>query len=100
MPGKYYLTVGDLRELLNAIDPEHDDNMVVLSEDAEGNGFSPLVEAEQAIYQPIRTWMGERGHLEDGEDAWSSDPAEWTDIGYEDHPELKPRRALILWPVN
>ncbi len=51
------LTVKDLRDLLDGLP---DDMLVVLSKDAEGNGYSPLEEAEQAMYLPESSWAGER----------------------------------------
>jgi hypothetical protein len=53
-----YLRVGELRRHLDGL---RDDVLVVLSKDAEGNGFSPLAEAELSDYEPETTWSGDVG---------------------------------------
>lgn len=76
------MTVGELLESLAGLKP---DMLVVLQEDAEGNGYSPLSGAEIAYYVPLSTWSGEvysqedlasEGHVAGGQD------------------------VLVLWPVN
>lgn len=72
------------------------DTVVVLSKDAEGNGFSPLIRAGGAVasmYLPRTTWSGQhylteedRQSLSDA-DAWEPAP-----------PEAIP--AVVLWPTN
>ena len=49
------MTVGELRERLATLD---DAMLVVLSRDAEGNGYSPLSVLSQALYYPISSWSG------------------------------------------
>ena len=41
------MTVKNIKELLKEYD---DDDIVVLSEDSEGNGFSPLADISVAVY--------------------------------------------------
>jgi hypothetical protein len=50
------MTVGQLREFLAG---QPDDRLVVMSKDAEGNGYSPLAVAEEAMYLAETTWSGE-----------------------------------------
>ena len=49
-------TVGDLIDYL-ATQPR--DRKVVMSKDAEGNGFSPLADASEGMYAADSTWSGE-----------------------------------------
>lgn len=54
---QFVITAGRLRELLTDV-PE--DTPVILSKDAEGNGYSPLsnVETEGQVYEPESTLAG------------------------------------------
>ena len=70
-------TVGDLRKLLEILP---DDMPVVLSSDAEGNGYSPLSITERALYVQENTWSGE-----------VFDPGDAPDNAV---------IALVLYPVN
>ncbi len=74
------MNVGDLRRLLEGHD---EDTLVVLSKDAEGNGFSPLDELDEPgrhRYFPSSTWAGEvEGADEVGDDG---------------------EKVVVLWPVN
>jgi hypothetical protein len=76
------MTVRELIAALQGVDP---DMMVVLQEDAEGNGYSPLAGAEPAYYVAESTWSGTAYGQED--------------IDGGDAPEGG-QTALILWPVN
>jgi hypothetical protein len=76
------MTVGELLESLAGLKP---DLMVVLQEDAEGNGYSPLAGAEVGYYVPQSTWSGD---VYSQEDIDNGDAEE----GGQD--------VLILWPVN
>ena len=76
------MKVRELIEELQAVDP---DMLVVLQEDAEGNGYSPLAGAEPAYYVATSTWSGDVYGQED------IDSGEAPDGG---------QTALILWPVN
>lgn len=51
-----YLTVKELRELLEGLD---DDLPVILQQDAEGNGYRLGYGGEQAYYQEKSSWHGE-----------------------------------------
>jgi hypothetical protein len=50
------MTVGELRTLLLEAS---DDDVVVLSKDAEGNGHSPLASGWLGKYVPASTWSGD-----------------------------------------
>lgn len=73
------MTVGQLKEELAGMD---DELIVVMSKDAEGNGYSPLSGVETAVYEAESNWSGEV-HEEDDEDLY---------------PDT--RRCVVLGPVN
>lgn len=50
------MTVGQLRARLAGY---HDDLPIVMSKDAEGNGYSPLEDVEATLYVAHTTWSGE-----------------------------------------
>jgi hypothetical protein len=68
------MTVAKLINLLSKSDPN---SIVILSKDAEGNGYSPLDSLTNAYYHAETTWYGEV--TDDGEGG-------------------KP--ALVLYPIN
>lgn len=69
------MKVKELIELLQKEDPERE---VVMSKDAEGNDFSPLVEDfSTGQYVPENTWSGE--FIQDQQEG---------------------QKALCLWPTN
>lgn len=77
--GERPITVGQLRAWLAHVP---DDAPIVMSKDAEGNGFSPLAEAESdARYVPESTWAG------------------YVPCSDEDDPEGT-ERVVMLWPTN
>jgi hypothetical protein len=72
------MTIGELKTRLAELQNESalgDDTPLILSKDAEGNGFSPLAEMTVEFYAATSTWSGE---LDDDE-------------GVE---------SIVLWPVN
>lgn len=89
----HVMTVARLRD---ALAPLPDDMPVILQKDAEGNGYSPLAEANQAMYLPESTWAGDVYPTpEDMPRLIEIDP------GYaESEPPDEAVRALLLGPVN
>ena len=84
-------TVGELRDLLNGLDP---DLIIVMSKDGEGNGFSPLAEAYEAWYEADSTWSGnviDADYLGVEEDAEDDEIQERLDAA---------DKCVVLWPVN
>ena len=71
-------TVAELRQALEGVD---DEMRVVMSRDAEGNGYSPFAEAGVMYYSPST------GDVVDQD--------EMTEYGQHDS-----RPALVLWPVG
>lgn len=66
---------------LQALPPNHE---VVLSKDAEGNGFSPLADIGVYMYVPDSTWSGSVVGKEDAEEQ---------DEKYQEN-------SVVLWPTN
>jgi hypothetical protein len=86
------MTVRELRVLLaNA----NDDDLVVLSKDAEGNGYSPLRGTWDAIYVPDSTYSGNvymrELTTEDRVEGYTEEDLYEGDDG---------QPALVLTPVN
>ncbi|MFJ4785095.1 hypothetical protein [Streptomyces sp. NPDC088794] len=86
------MTLAELRAQLDALNLP-DDTLVVLAKDAEGNGHSPLVEAEHAMYLADTTWSGERYMTEEQRLA-ETEPDE-----YSEAPDGSVH-AVFLWPTN
>lgn len=86
------MTLNELRKQLDALNVPGD-TPVILAKDAEGNGFSPAVEAEVALYAADSTWSGER-YMTEAERQATGQPDE-----YSEAPEGSVR-AVFLWPTN
>jgi hypothetical protein len=88
------MTVGDLRAALADVS---DDTLVVLSKDGEGNGFSPLADADtDSMYVPHTTWSGETKLKTLTPELQAQGFAvEDTAFGFSEAVE-----AVVLWPVN
>lgn len=74
----------NVKELRDALYDYPDNLEVILQKDAEGNGYSPLAGAADAMYQAESTWSGEAIHSDD------YDP--------EDYPDAI--KVVVLWPVS
>lgn len=86
------MTLAELRAQLDALNLP-DDTIVILAKDAEGNGHSPLVEAEHAMYLADTTWSGER-YLTEEQRLAKEEPDDWFQAPKEAVP------AVFLWPTN
>jgi hypothetical protein len=86
------MTIDELRKQLDGLNAPGD-TPVILAKDAEGNGFSPLTEAEVAMYATVSTWSGERYMTE--EDRQAEDEPD----DYAEAPD-DAVRAVFLWPTN
>ncbi len=75
------MKVSELIEMLEALDADSD-AIVILAKDGEGNGFSPICEADAAHYIPFNKYSGECIHTDD----------------VDDHPDAV--SCVCLWPVN
>jgi hypothetical protein len=86
--------VSELKRLLDGFD---DDATIVMSKDAEGNGFSPLEELNQGIYNPLSTWAGEFWHVTRLNHLPTDE--ELAEQGLSPRPE-NVELAVCFWPVN
>jgi hypothetical protein len=86
------MTLDELRKQLDALDMPGG-TPVILSKDAEGNGFSPAVEAEVAMYAAETTWSGER-YMAEADRQATGIPDEY------DEAPADAVRAVFLWPTN
>ncbi len=86
------MTLDELRAELAQLDMPGD-TVVVMSEDGEGNGFSPLAEVETAMYSAESTWSGER-YMTEADRQAQADPDD-----YREAPESAVA-AVFLWPTN
>lgn len=83
-------TVGQLiyllqEEIKNGLSP---DALIVLSKDAEGNGFSPCSSLGIGVYESHSTWSGEFY-----DDAYLEEETEFP-------PAADSVPAVSLWPTN
>lgn len=85
------VTVGELRDLLNGLDPNL---VIVMSKDGEGNGFSPLAEAYEAWYEADNTWSG---NIIDADYLAVEEDATVDEIQERLHGATE---CVVLWPVN
>lgn len=84
----------NVKELKEAIADLPDDMEVILQKDAEGNGYSPLADADpEAVYIAETTWCGDVYDTRWTPEDACKDEEEWEEI-------LAKPRALILAPVN
>lgn len=89
------MTVTELRAVLADLP---DDMPVVMASDAEGNSFSPLEDADQAMYVADSTWSGDVYNTpEDLAEKMARPNSEWTE---EDAAPDDAVRVLLLGPVN
>ena len=86
------MTLAELRAQLDALNLP-DDTPVILAKDGEGNGHSPLSEAEHAMYLADTTWSGER-YLTEADRQAEEDPDD-----YSEAPD-DAVHAVFLWPTN
>lgn len=74
------------KELLAALEGVPDETLIVLSKDGEGNGYSPLADAESAFYLADSTWSG---------DVYDEDADE-----EEDRPPAGAVPCVVFSPIN
>ncbi len=88
------MTLGQLIEQLTLLRDElGDDALVVMSEDSGGNGYSPLAEAEIAMYAANTTWSGER-YMTEADRLAEVNPDEYAQA------PADAVKAAFLWPTN
>ncbi|MCX4826341.1 hypothetical protein OG883_42635 [Streptomyces sp. NBC_01142] len=87
------MTLAELRRELAKVDHLPGDTIVILSKDAEGNGFSPLDEVDPSMYHAETEWSGEHYMTEEARQAQDR-PNDYTKAP--DDAVL----AICLWPTN
>lgn len=86
------MTLDELRAELAELDLPGN-TIVVLAKDGEGNGFSPLADTEEAMYDAESTYSGDR-YMTDEDRETTGEPDE-----YNAAPDSAVV-ALFLWPTN
>jgi hypothetical protein len=87
------MTLDELRDRLRTLEHLPGSTLVVLAEDTEGNGFSPLHEAVPGMYLAETSFSGEHYPTEEQRLA-EDDPDEYAPAPDEAVP------AVFLWPTN
>ncbi|MFF1709273.1 hypothetical protein [Streptomyces sp. NPDC058268] len=87
------MTLAELRTQLRTLEHLPESTLVVLAKDAEGNGFSPLCEAEPGMYLADTTYSGEHYLTEEQRQA-EDEPDEYSQAPDGAVP------AVFLWPTN
>jgi len=78
-----------VKDLIAELSELPGDMEVIMSKDAEGNGFSPWADLCVGEYIPETTWYGE-----------FSDSEEDDETGTETGIPAERQNAVALWPVN
>lgn len=87
------MTLAELRAAIAALDHLPGDTLVILAEDSEGNGFSPIDEVDQSMYRADTEWSGER-YMTDAARQAQNVPA-----AYRKAPD-DAVLAVCLWPAR
>ncbi len=82
-----------IAQLTQLRDAHGGDTPCVMSKDGEGNGFSPLFEADIAMYAAESTYAGDR-YMTEADRLAADDPDEYTEA-----PD-DAVKAVFLWPTN
>lgn len=82
-----------LRAQLAGLDHLPGETIVVLAKDGEGNGYSPLAEVEDAMYDADSTYSGQR-YMTDAVYTALDDPDDYSQAPESAVP------AVFLWPTN
>jgi len=86
------MTVKRLKERLQDVP---DDLVVIVQQDSEGNGYSPLSGCYTgAIYKPTGDWGGDVLNLSDSADSHCMTEKKWI------HSKAKYPHCLVLYPTN
>jgi hypothetical protein len=81
-----------VKELIELLSKENPERIVIMSRDAEGNGYSPLSSLWAGAYKADTTWCGEVGI--------ESLTPELRQQGYGEGDICEGQPAIILSPVN
>jgi len=87
------MKISELIAQLKAVQNVAGDVDVILSEDSEGNAYSPAGVTERGMYRPINSWSGEIGIREL--------TPELIEEGYGPDDILDgASEAVVIWPIN
>jgi hypothetical protein len=85
-----------IRELIEELKTYPQDSVVVMSEDGEGNGYSPLSGFSDGVYVPESTWNGDyhvgRALTKELEEAGYTEEDVYDGEDAQD--------CVVLWPTN
>lgn len=84
------MTLAELRAQLDALNLP-DTTPVILARDAEGNGYSPVAQVDDAMYEAESTYSGQ---LYATPGMRAAEPGEWDEAPDSAVP------AIFLWPTN
>jgi hypothetical protein len=84
------MTLAELRAQLDALNLP-DDTIVILARDVEGNSYSPLHQADDALYDAESPYSGQ---MYASPEMRAAEPGEW------DEAPDSAVRAIFLWPTN
>lgn len=84
------MTLAELRAQLDALNLP-DDTIVILARDVEGNGYSPVASADDALYDAESPYSGQ---FYATAEMRAAEPDEW------DEAPDSATRAVFLWPTN
>jgi len=88
------MNVKEMKKFLNSLPSEMDEAEFICQKDSEGNGYSPLSDADSnAVYIPENTWSGEVFDLSCSADDVCMEEKEWEEI------KKKPK-CIVLYPRN
>lgn len=92
-PRRTPMDLATLRAEIAKLDHLPGDTLIVMSKDGEGNGFSPLADLDEAMYDAESTWAGDR-YLSDADREATGEPNEYSEAPESAVP------AVFLWPTN
>tara|TARA_S200002703_G_scaffold108388_1_gene94176 strand:+ start:354 stop:617 length:264 start_codon:yes stop_codon:yes gene_type:complete len=85
-----------VKELIRLLERCNSEDLVVMSKDGEGNGYSPLYTIDgESRYRPNSTWSGEIG-LRQLDEYYESRGYSEEDVMSEEDSQ----NCVVLWPTN
>lgn len=81
-----------VRELIKFLKGFDKEAIVIMSQDSEGNGFSPLNELTAMAYTANNSWSGEVGLTELTPELEAN--------GYSEDDVVVGEACVVLWPMN
>lgn len=82
-------------ELIALLDKFNPNAQVILQKDAEGNGYSPLSDVDDGLYNATSTWSGDFYPFQFSADENGFEDHEWAQMREDDTLQ-----AVVLAPIN